>query len=186
MSSTTLAYRLGKPDVECRYPVIIGADQAIGHAFRWHRDWLVQDSTGEYNLGRPPKGTRGIDMAAAHLAAEYAAGRIAAMPLVEAATEVHANYGPVPLLHPRMPKTPRNIEGANTALEVLAEHRWTPLRGFPGSDNPWLLRCELCGWTGPKYWSHLRPQRGLPSTRRHDDGCVGDEKVRALISAYQK
>ncbi|MEU8530090.1 hypothetical protein AB0C77_31605 [Streptomyces sp. NPDC048629] len=186
MSVTTLTTRIGEPDLECRYPVVIGENQVIGYAFRWHRDWLVQDSTGEFNLGRPPKGTKGIDMAAARLAAEYAAGRISATPLAEAATELHAICGPAPLLHPRMPKTPGNVEAANAALEVLAEHRWMALSGFPGSDNPWVLRCELCGWTGPKYWSHLRPQRGLPSTRRHDGGCVGDEKVRALITAYQK
>ena len=52
---TAMAYRTGEPDIECRYPVIIGADRVIGRAYRWHRDWLVIASTGEHNLRRPPQ-----------------------------------------------------------------------------------------------------------------------------------
>lgn len=190
MSTTTaLRYRIGEPDIECRYPVIIGKDRVIGQAYRWHRDWLVVTSEGEHNLRRPPTGTKGIDMAAVFLAEEYAAGRVTAVPLdqVLAAAPQPLN-GPVPLLHPRMPASPRNIQGANTAFAGLTEHHWRAVyRGFPGSDNPWYLLCELCNWSGVRYWSHHRGRNGNPpSPFRHDGGCIGEEKVRALIPAYQR
>ncbi|MEV6179928.1 hypothetical protein [Streptomyces sp. NPDC052015] len=189
MHTTALPYRIGEPDVECRYPVIIGADQVIGKAFRWHRDWLVDTSEGEHNLRRPPKGTKGIDMAAAYLAEEYAAGRVKAVPLDQVLAEAPKQlYGPVPLLHPRMPATARNIAGAHVAFAGLADHRWRAVHsGFPGSDNAWFLLCELCGWSGVRYWSHHRGRNGNPpSAYRHDGGCIGEEKVRELITAYQQ
>ncbi|MFE1075139.1 hypothetical protein ACFW5W_28470 [Streptomyces sp. NPDC058783] len=186
--STTLKTRIGEPDIECRYPVIIGEDRVIGQAYRWHRDWLVVTSEGEHNLRRPPTGTKGIDMAAAHLAEEYAAGRVTAVALDQVLAQAPKPHGPVPLLHPRMPASPRNISGASTAFAGLTEHRWRAvLHGFPGSDNPWYLLCELCGWSGVRYWSHHRGRNGnAPSAYRHDGGCVGEEKVRALIPAYQQ
>lgn len=191
MSTATLPFRIGEPDVECRYPVIIGEGQVIGQAFRWHRDWLVDTSEGERNLGRPPTGAKGIDMAAAHLAEEYAAARVKAVPLDQVLAEAPKPLnGPVPLLDPRMPASPRNIDGARLAFAGLAKHHWRAvLRGFPGSDNPWYLLCELCGWQGPCYWSHLRGRDGNPpSANRHAKSrkCIGEEKVRALIPAYQK
>ncbi len=186
MTSTTLAYRLGAADIECHYPVIIGEDQVIGAIFRWHRDWLVQASTGEHNLGRPPKGTPGAEMAAAHLASEYAAGRITATPLAEMPVKELPAEGDVPLLHPRLPDTPRNRDGAKKALAGLATHRWTPLGGFPGADNPWSLRCDLCDWAGPRYWSHLRGRNNQPPSPHRHDGCIGEDQVRELIAAYQK
>ncbi|MFE7657088.1 hypothetical protein ACFU6M_30075 [Streptomyces bottropensis] len=200
MTSTTLAFRLGEPDWEQRYPVLIGTDTVIGAVFRWHRDWLTLTSEGEHNLGRPEKGRRGVPKAAAltaagHVAAEYAAGRITAMTLADVTAAVPVLDGPVPLLHPRMPQSPRNTEAAETVMAALALHRWKPYTGFPGSDNPWWQECELCGWQGPRYWSHQRGRNGgLPSTHRHPAsaefnapaGCVGDDKVRELIAAYQK
>ncbi|CUW33433.1 MULTISPECIES: hypothetical protein [Streptomyces] len=189
MSTTTLKTRIGEPDIECRYPVIIGEDRVIGQAYRWHRDWLVVTSEGERNLRRPPTGEKGIDMAAAYLAEEYAAGRITAVALELLRAEAPKPLiGPVPLLHPRMPASPRNIAGARVAFAGLTEHRWRAvLHGFPGSDNPWYLQCELCGWSGVRYWSHLRGRNGQPpSAHRHEGGCIGKDKVRELIPAYQK
>ncbi|MFD5589774.1 hypothetical protein ACFWII_39055 [Streptomyces sp. NPDC127063] len=200
MTTTTLSYRLGEPDWERRYPVVIGEDTVIGAVFRWHRDWLALTSAGEHNLGRPEKGRRGVPraaahQAAAHVAAEYAASHITAMSLDAVTAPVPVLDGPVPLLHPRMPQTPRNIEAAQKAMAALALHRWTPYTGFPGSDNPWWQECQLCGWQGPRYWSHQRGRNGEPpSTHRHPAsaefsapaGCVGDTKVRELISAYSQ
>lgn len=199
MTITTLAYRLGEPDWEQRSPVLIGTNTVIGAVFRWHRDWLALTSEGERNLGRPEKGRRGVPKAAAlaaagQVAAEYAAGRITAMTLADVTAAVPVLDGPVPLLHPRMPQTPRNTEAAEKAVAALALHRWKPYTGFPGSDNPWWQECLLCGWQGPRYWSHQRGRNGeLPSTHRHPAseefkapaGCVGDAKVRELITAYQ-
>ncbi|MFI8365259.1 hypothetical protein ACIGD1_34545 [Streptomyces sp. NPDC085612] len=187
MSSTTLAYRLGEPDTECRYPVIIGEDRVIGRAFRWHRNWLVQDSSGERNLGRPPKGEKGEVMAAAHLVQRYADGLITATRLVTATDEGQARvFGPAPFLHPRMPANDRNVEGALKAWAGLATHLWTPLAGFPGADNPWYLLCDLCGWAGPRYWSHLRGRNGQPPSAHRHPGCIGEDRVRERIAAYQK
>ncbi|MGA5182903.1 hypothetical protein [Streptomyces pseudogriseolus] len=194
-TTTTLAYRLGTPDWERRYPVLIGESTVIGAVFRWHRDWLTLSSEGELNIGRPEKGRRGVDQAAAHLAAEYAAGHIKPVSLDDVTAAVPVLTGPVPLLHWRMPQTPRNVEAAQKAMAALELHRWTPYSGFPGSDNPWWQECQLCGWQGPRYWSHQRGRNGgLPSTHRHPasttppapDGCVGDDKVRELITAYQQ
>jgi hypothetical protein len=184
-STTTLQYRIGQPDGQCRYPVIIGEDQVIGHAYRWHRDWLIVTSAGERNLRRPATGARGVDMAAAVIVEEYAAGRITAVPLTQAlATEARAD-GPAPLLHPRMPVTARNIASARKAFAGLSAHSWRAFSGFPGSDNPWFLACELCGWEGPRYWSHLRGRNSQPPTAsRHPGGCIGEDKVRELIAAY--
>ncbi|MCC3767275.1 hypothetical protein K6I34_004637 [Streptomyces sp. UNOC14_S4] len=187
---TAMPYRIGAPDIACRYPVIIGEDRVIGQARRWHRDWWVDSSAGEHNLRRPPKGIPGIDMAAAYLAEEYAAGRVTAVPLDQVRAEAPAPLcGPVPLLHPRMPVNDRNIKSALTAFAGLAAYHWRAVStGFPGSDNHWYLACELCGeWEGPRYWSHLRGRNGQPpSPYRHDGGCLGEEKVRALITAYQQ
>ncbi|MFE4639201.1 hypothetical protein ACFRJ1_38265 [Streptomyces sp. NPDC056773] len=184
-----MSYRIGVPDIDGRYPVIIGTDQVLGNAFRWHRDWLVATSTGEHNLRRPPVGTKGVDMAAAYLARKYAAGHITPVPLAQVLAEApQPLHGPVPLLHPRMPITDRNTYGAKTAFAGLAAHHWRAVRtGFPGSDNHWALACELCGWEGPKFWSHLRGRNGNPpSAHRHEGGCIGEDKVRQLISAYQQ
>lgn len=189
MSTTTLPYRIGEPDIECRYPVIIGEDRVIGQAYRWHRDWFVVTREGEHNLRRPPTGTKGIDMAAAYLAEEYAAGRIETVPLDQILAQAPQPLdGPVPLLHPRMPESDRNTKGARTAFAGLTEHHWRAvLHGFPGSDNPWYLMCELCHWSGVRYWSHHRGRNGNPpSAYRHEGGCIGEEKVRALIPAYQR
>ncbi|TDT93309.1 hypothetical protein EDD99_8118 [Streptomyces sp. 846.5] len=185
-STTTLPYRIGEPDGQCRYPVIVGENQVIGHAYRWHRDWLTVTSAGETNLRRPAVGQRGVDMAAAAIIEDYAAGRITAVPLAEATATQASPDGRVPLLDPRMPATARNAESARKALAGLAAHSWTPFTGFPGSDNPWFLHCELCGWEGPRYWSHLRGRNGNPpSASRHPGGCIGEAEVRRVIAAYQ-
>ncbi|GGY71099.1 hypothetical protein GCM10010363_60300 [Streptomyces omiyaensis] len=189
MTSTTLAYRLGETDTECRYPVIIGKDQMIGRVFRWHRNWFAVDNRGETNLGRPAVGAKGVDMAAGFLATAYANGEITATPYTPATdAELSGFTGPVPLLHPRMPQTARNEASAHKALLQLAAYRWSPLGGFPGSDNLWLLRCDLesCGWIGAKHYSHLRGRNGNPPSAHRHPGCIGEDKVRALIPAYQK
>ncbi len=169
-----MPYRVGAPDIQCRYPVIIGEDRVIGRAYRWHRDWFVITSEGERNLRRLPKGTPGVDMAAAHLAQEYAAGRITAAPLEQVLAEAPTPlYGPVPFLHPRMLVTDRNIKSAYTAFAGLAAHHWRAVHtGFPGSDNHWFLSCER----GPEVLVALAraqrspAQRPLPRGRMHRQG----------------
>ncbi|MFE4604928.1 hypothetical protein ACFRKE_29175 [Kitasatospora indigofera] len=196
-TTTAPAYRIGTPDTECRYPVIIGEaeDLMIGKVWRWHRNWLARmteadGSESEHNVRRPEKGEKGLDLAAAFLAKKYAAGAITAAPLAEALADAPLPVGPVPLLHPRMAVKDRNDRNVGSALKAfagLAEHHWRAYGGFPGSDNPWFVGCELCGWTGPKYWSHLRGRNGNPpSITRHLGTCVSEDEIRELIPAYRK
>ncbi|MFH9735886.1 hypothetical protein [Streptomyces sp. NPDC017260] len=173
-------YQLGTPDQECRYPVRIDG-QHIGRIYRWHGAWYAAPVglSDEIRIG---KGNR-KDLAAAYLVAMYDLRQLT--PQEESDLPTPREFvGPVPLLHPRMPATPRNNEAAHKAMAGLAEFLWTPLGGYPGADNPWFLRCQLCGWQGPRYWSHLRGRNGNPpSTFRHP-GCLDAEKVRVAIAAY--
>ncbi|MET9915404.1 hypothetical protein ABZZ74_54025 [Streptomyces sp. NPDC006476] len=178
-------HRLGEPDAECRYPVLIADDQCLGHIFRWHGAWfaIAAGGSSETRIG---DGRLGRDGAPQHLVDEFEAGRISPLPPAECSLTATEPDGPPPLLHPRMPATDSNIKRAQEVLAKLAEYRWTPLGGYPGSDNPWLLKCQFDGWTGVKYWSHLRERRNrLPSPFRHP-GCISADEVRARIPAYQK
>ncbi|MGN9821929.1 hypothetical protein ACTMUQ_42455 [Streptomyces sp. SD11] len=178
------SYVLGAADQECRYPVLVDG-QTIGRIYRWHGAWFAipAGKTDEIRVGA---GSTGSVAAAQFLAQEFGAGRITPQQHTDSSAKPRAFVGPVPLLHPRMPATPRNIEGAHKAMTGLTEFHWTPLGGYPGADNPWFLRCQLCGWEGPRYWSHLRGRNGNPpSTFRHPE-CLDAEKVRAAITAYGK
>ncbi|MFI6663195.1 hypothetical protein ACIBL8_47880 [Streptomyces sp. NPDC050523] len=188
MNETPRPYRLGTPDINCRYPVHAGA-WFLGWAFRWHGTWwAIAAGTGEETRvadGGPRQGG-GVDAVASHLHSEFMAGRIAPQQAVDSAAAEPARPEDVPLLHPRMPETARNIAAAEVALTGLAEHRWTPYGGYPGSDNPWYMECQLCGWKGPRYWSHLRGRNGMaPSVHRHEGGCIGADAVREAIAAYR-
>jgi hypothetical protein len=49
------------------------------------------------------------------------------------------------------------------------------------------MTCEFGGWTGPRYWSHLRGRNSNPpSTHFRHPGCIPDDQVRARIPAYQR
>ncbi|MCT6782227.1 hypothetical protein LXH09_37020 [Streptomyces sp. CS7] len=72
---------------------------------------------------------------------------------------------------------PQNHEAAFRALRGLEALRWIPLGGYPGADNPWLMRCQLCDWTGPRYWSHMRGRKGAPPTPYRHPGCTGRKAV---------
>ncbi|MFF0430350.1 hypothetical protein ACFYUJ_39060 [Streptomyces sp. NPDC004520] len=186
-ASVALAYRLGTFDAEGRHPVLVGEDVTIGLVFRWHREWITVSSNGETRVGRPAKGQRGAHMAAAILAVEYAAGAITALPKTATDEEKPPFIGPVPLLHPRMPDTPTNRTKAREAFAIYAAYHWTARSGYPGRDNHTSMICDLCGWTGPKYLSHLVGRNGEPpSINRHPGKCIGEDKIRALIPAYQK
>ncbi|WP_393101437.1 hypothetical protein [Streptomyces sp. LN325] len=190
MSETPqLPYRLGEPDIECRYPVLVGT-WFIGHALRWHGVWYAvpAGTTTDVRVadGGPRRGG-GSPAAAAWLYSEFTEGRITPQSVVDSAAATLVQPETVPLLHPRMPETARNIASARTAFAGLEAHRWTPYGGYPGSDNPWVMECQLCGWKGPRYWSHLRGRNGQPPTvLRHDGGCIGADKVREAIGAYER
>ncbi|MFE6165818.1 hypothetical protein ACFQ7F_43740 [Streptomyces sp. NPDC056486] len=180
-----LRFQLGDADQECRYPVLVGG-QKVGLIFRWHGAWFAVPA-GQTKEIRVAAGRVGSEAAARHLVDEFAAGRIT--PDQEGSGETAAPrglFGPVPLLHRRMPATARNTEGARTAMAGLAEYLWTPMGGYPGSDNPWFMACDLCGWQGPRYWSHLRGRNNNPPSPFRHTGCIEPAEVRARIAAYQK
>ena len=182
---TSPRYHLGEPDGQCRYPVLIADGRCLGHIFRWHGAWFAI-AAGSHTETRVGDGRTGREAAPEHLADEVEAGRLTPLPLSECSLTAAAPDGPPPLLHPRMPASPSNIEHAKDVLAKLDEYRWTPLGGYPGSDNPWLLKCQFDEWVGVKYWSHLRERRNrLPSPYRHP-GCISADEVRARIAAYQK
>ncbi|MFI8459061.1 hypothetical protein [Kitasatospora sp. NPDC085464] len=194
MSTLLLPYRLGDPtDIECHYPVIVSPDTTdlvLGHVFRFHRPWYaVPNGKEEYCVGRPDKGQPGHAKAADHLIKEYVDGNITPIPLTELVPRVFEPLDEVPLLHPRLPATDRNIGSAKQAFATIEAQFWRARSGFPGSDNHWWLECILpgCpGWSGPRYLSHIRGRNGEPpSTYRHP-GCLPPEQVRKLIAAYQQ
>jgi hypothetical protein len=187
----TPAYRVGEPTIDLQYPIYggPGLDILIAVALRWGRDWILITSRGEVIVGRPDKGVPGIEKAATRAAEEYAAGTITALPPLAEAPELIVPTGdvPVPLLHPRVPETPRNIQAAKDADATMAKYFWLRLSGFPGSDNLMTARCMLCGWVGLRYYSHLRGRNNTPpSITRHPGGCVGADKIRQLIPGYTK
>lgn len=173
MTKTALPkrYTYGTPDTECRYPVLLPNGEFIGHVFRWHRAWFAVPAGSPIEI-RVSAGAIGKDAAAEYLCEEFDAGRIT--PLAEAPNHSSAEKGtgPAPLLHPRMNK-PHNRAAALTAVQGLSELHWTPLGGYPGADNPWLLSCDRCGWAGVKYWSHLRGRKGNPPSPFRHPGCTG-------------
>jgi hypothetical protein len=193
MPNAALAYTIGEPDMFGRYPVLIGTGVTIGFVSRWHREWDTESSAGAHRVGRPAVGQKGADKAADYLIGEYAAGRITPIPAEQAAKEAaerlaRMTRGPVPLLDPRMKDTPTNRDHARAVVATARTFRWMPLAGFPGSDNLWLLRCELeCtpgGWTGVRHWSKLRGRNGKPPTAYRHPGCLSEDEVRALVPAY--
>lgn len=186
MTKTTLPkrYTYGTPDTECRYPVLLPNGEFIGHVFRWHRAWYAVPAGMLIEI-RVSSGATGKDAAAEYLCAEADAGRITPQPdYSRVAGRLTPNpspsqnssaervTGPAPLLHPRMDK-PHNRAAALTAVQGLSELQWTPLGGYPGADNPWLLSCDRCQWVGVKYWSHLRGRKGRPPSPFRHPGCTG-------------
>lgn len=179
-------YRFGDPDRDCRYPVYVD-DLYAGLIFRWHKPWYaVPVGTDEE--------TRRTGEKAKKAAAQFLVDQVDAGAITPQATAPEqaapALYDPVPLLHPRMPANPTNQRTAEQVIERLADHFWKPLGGYPGADNPWLMRCELDGceedWQGVRYWSHLRGRNNNPPSPYRHPGCIGAEQVRARIAAYQQ
>ncbi|WP_331728734.1 hypothetical protein [Streptomyces anulatus] len=181
--NTTTAHRLGRPDVMRRYPVIVGEATIIGYVSRWHRTWDAESSVGTHRVGRPPKGQAGDAWAAKWLVQEYAEGRIE--PIAARSAELHAVYGPAPLLDPRLPDTPTNRTRALEVWALLGTFAWTPRGGYPGSDNLMLLQCDLCGQVVARFWSKLRGRNGNPPSpgARHT-GCLDAAEVRRRVPAY--
>ncbi|MEU8672690.1 hypothetical protein AB0C71_38005 [Streptomyces anulatus] len=155
-------YRIGDCAEDGRYPVTSPAGTQAGHIYRWHRAWYAvpvgqPDSTRSKHLDR--------EQAASHLCKILGTDTITATP--DAAEPVT-----VPHLRGLKP-TPQNLTNAARALARLAELAWEPLEGYPGADNRWRMKC-FCGWTGTRWWSHLRGRNNdnTPRPENRHDGCI--------------
>ncbi|MFE7665121.1 hypothetical protein [Streptomyces celluloflavus] len=77
---------------------------------------------------------------------------------------------PTAALAANLGDTPRNHTSAAKALARLAYLGWEPVGPYPGSDTLWHVRCQLCGWDGPRFYSHLG--RNRPISRHPDRACI--------------
>ncbi|MEU5666564.1 hypothetical protein [Streptomyces longwoodensis] len=163
-------YIIGKRDEEGFYPVMVDKIPA-GTVHRRHGSWYATMP------GYPAQRADDRHQAAARLV-----------------TLIDQNYrptGPAPAPHPANPidglrgtrsfshLVPQlrlslaNLVRAAEAMARLAELGWTPLEGYPGADQPWLMACDLCGWKGRRFWSHLRGRNGdgIPRPLGRHPGC---------------
>ncbi|MFF4606133.1 hypothetical protein ACFY12_25755 [Streptomyces sp. NPDC001339] len=79
--------------------------------------------------------------------------------------------------------TVRNVTSAALAVARIDELGWAPRGGYPGSDVLWPVACLMCGWSGTRFYSHLR--RARPAMRHR--GCVPQSehpRLLAALSAY--
>ncbi|WP_371801461.1 hypothetical protein OHA38_43540 (plasmid) [Streptomyces sp. NBC_01732] len=178
-------YELGARAASGRYPVATLDGRPAGDIHRFHGEWYARPQ------GHAEESRHGDkDAAAKHLVDLVDSGATdpAAVPAKAPAT---AAQGIVPWLSPRLKPTRRNILSAGIALARVAELAWLPededgnTTGYPGSDNPWMLKCLLSGHYVMRWWSHLRGRNGDNTPRpvwRHE-GCIDFEDQAAKVAA---
>ncbi|WP_159053430.1 hypothetical protein [Streptomyces regalis] len=76
----------------------------------------------------------------------------------------------------------RNITSAAIAVARIDELGWAPLGGYPGSDVLWPVRCLVCGWTGTRFYSHLR--RARPAIRHRE--CLPQSEHPAALAKLKE
>ncbi|MET9935552.1 MULTISPECIES: hypothetical protein [unclassified Streptomyces] len=164
-TDTGSRYSIGERAETGHYPVSVD-DRPAGYIYRWHRKWYA----GAPGFEETQHTDR--DLAADHLVKLLDGGAVAAENVPEKTPGAATGY--VPQLSPRLQPTPGNILNAAKALARLHELGWEPLEGYPGTDNPWRMRCLLCGWKGTRWWSHLRGRNGdnRPRPACRHDGCI--------------
>lgn len=180
-------YVIGERDATGRYPVDVDGVSA-GHIYRWHKRWYAA-APGRIETPHPDN-----DSAAEHLVKLIDADTVAKDPAARPQPpEAVALPRYVPQLSPRLKPTPGNILNAAKALARLQELAWEPVEdeadgGYPGADNPWLLRCLLCGWEGARWWSHLRGRNGdrTPRPKYRHDGCIPVAEIGGRVAALLK
>jgi hypothetical protein len=177
-------YTIGKRGTDGRYPVAVDG-QPSGDIYRFHGEWYARA------LGHAEESRHGDQPAAAsHLVDMVDSGAVdpeAAPAAVPAAPA----QGIVPWLSPRLKPTRRNILSAGIALGRIAELAWLPqdkngnITGYPGSDNPWELTCQLCGTVIVRWWSHLRGRNNdnTPRPVHRHEGCIDFEDQAAKAAA---
>ncbi|MEV4044234.1 hypothetical protein [Streptomyces sp. NPDC049744] len=168
----TQRYIIGKRDEKGFYPVKVCAI-AAGTIHRRHGSWYATMP------GHPVERAADRDQAAALLVARVDQGDRPTIPApapVTPATRIHGLRATRSYSHlmPSLRLSLANLVRSAEATARLAQLGWTPLEGYPGADQPWLMECRLCGWKGRRFWSHLRGRNGDNTPRpitRHP-GCI--------------
>ncbi|MFE4264542.1 hypothetical protein [Streptomyces sp. NPDC056883] len=174
-------HEIGARDASGRYPVAVDGKPG-GHIHRFHGEWYAR-AHGHTEESRHDD----RHAAAAHLVELVDSGATdqAATPAAAAPPQ-----GIVPWLAPRLKPTRRNILSAGIALGRIAELAWLPedeygnTTGYPGSDNPWTLKCLLSGHHVVRWWSHLRGRNGdnRPRPEYRHEGCIPFEDQAAKVA----
>ncbi|UNZ21411.1 hypothetical protein [Streptomyces sp. 891-h] len=173
MSAQEPRHLTGDRGPDGRYPVTVEGELA-GHIYRWHGEWYAC-LLGQVNEVR----CHGRESAAASLAALLESG---ASPGAEP-PKTGTGGGVSPWLHPRMKPTRRNIINAGIALGWVARNRLGTAARYPGFDNPWTLRCLLCGQDVERWWSHMRGRNGDPTpSRMASRGCIPFEEQASRVA----
>ncbi|MFC8335284.1 hypothetical protein [Streptomyces olivaceus] len=180
---TQQRYALGKRDEEGFYPVTVDQTPA-GTVHRRHGSWYATMP------GHPVQRADDRDQAAAHLVALVDQGKRPTIPAPAPSTPASMIHGlrataSYSHLMPQLRLSLSNLVRAAEAMARLAQLGWTPLEGYPGADQPWLLECRLCGWKGRRFWSHLRGRNGDNTPRpitRHP-GCKPVTEHAAALTA---
>lgn len=173
---TQQRYTIGKRDGEGFYPVTVDQTPA-GTVHRRHGSWYATMP------GHPTQRTTDRHQAAACLVTLIDQGKcptVPAQPPVHSpADRLRATVGlratrTYAYLLPDLRFTIPNLVRAAEAMSRLAQLGWTPLAGYPGADQPWLMECRLCGWKGHRFWSHLRGRNGngIPRPANRHPGCI--------------
>ncbi|MFC8014086.1 hypothetical protein [Streptomyces cinereoruber] len=173
----TPRYVLGKREEDGRYPVTVDVAPA-GTVHRRHGSWYItipgrrtehrfddRYSAAEYLVKLHDKGIRPT------------------IPAPATVTLDPAPIAPVTLTYRHLlPDLRLNLANFVRAVEAMArldQLGWVPLEGYPGADQPWRMRCRLCGWEGRRFWSHLRGRNGdgIPRPVHRHPGCISTEKI---------
>ncbi|MGW2689942.1 hypothetical protein ACWC6I_43185 [Streptomyces sp. NPDC001414] len=172
MQNEQQRYQIGAREESGRYPVTVDGKPA-GCVYRRHGNWFPV-MPGHRMEGR----STNRNGAAETLVAAVDQGKRPTIPAQATHPEPPRNglatANSYTRLIPDLRPTHANLVRAAEAMARLAELAWTPLEGYPGADQPWMMHCRLCGWEGRRFWSHLRGRNGDRTPRpitRHP-GCV--------------
>ncbi|MFB7598392.1 hypothetical protein [Streptomyces sp. NPDC056160] len=172
MNNEQQSYQLGAREESGRYPVKVGGITA-GYIYRRHGSWYSV-MPGHRTDGRCAD-RHAAAQALVHLINQ---GQRPTVPpqstrphTPTALARATASYT---YLIPDLRPTLANLVRAAEAMARLAELGWSPLAGYPGADQPWMMQCRLCGWEGRRFWSHLRGRNGdlTPRPITRHPGCL--------------
>ncbi|MGV9892127.1 hypothetical protein [Streptomyces sp. NPDC003395] len=170
MQNEQQRYELGKREENGRYPVRVDG-ALVGSVYRRHGSWYAT-MPGHHIEGR----STDRHAAAQVLVLMVDQGKRPTIPAQAARPRNPYAYATHTYSHliPDLRLTLPNLVRAAEAMARLAEIGWTPLEGYPGADQPWLMECRLCGWEGRRFWSHLRGRNGdgIPRPITRHRGCL--------------